>query len=188
LNRYAACHCSLYVSEPLARALPDVTCALVVSPLVKSLLEHLRQHPVQPPYPDQVCRMLQVLVDQLAAADCAGSYLPTSEDPLLGRVLAMIEADPGDNCSLAELASSVNSTERTLMRRAQRDLGMSLSEWRQRLRVVKAMPLLEAGAKVESIALDLGYGSASAFIAMFRRLTNTTPDEYRKGVRRSTEE
>jgi AraC-like DNA-binding protein len=35
---------------------------------------------------------------------------------------------------------------------------------------------------VETIALDLGYGSASAFIAMFKRLAGTTPDEYRKTV------
>ncbi|MCB2040609.1 MAG: helix-turn-helix domain-containing protein, partial [Rhodoferax sp.] len=67
-------------------------------------------------------------------------------------------------------------------RRCQRDLGMSLTEWRQRLRVVKALPRLEAGDKVETIAFDLGYGSASAFIAMFRRLMDVTPDEYRKTV------
>ena len=41
---------------------------------------------------------------------------------------------------------------------------------------------LEAGDKVESIALDLGYGSASAFITMFRRLMNVTPDEFRRGT------
>ncbi|GAA0565013.1 helix-turn-helix domain-containing protein [Halomonas salifodinae] len=183
LNRYEACHCSVYIAAPLAEALPGVTCALTVGPLIKALLEHLRQHPVQAPYPDDITRLLRVLVDQLAAAECAGSYLPTSEDPQLSRVLAMIEATPGDNRSLGELAAAVHATERTLMRRAQRDLGMPLSEWRQRLRVVKAMPLLESGAKVESIAMDLGYASASAFIAMFRRLTGETPDEYRRGLR-----
>ena len=67
------------------------------------------------------------------------------------------------------------------MRRSQRDLGMSLAEWRQRLRVVRAMPLLEAGQTVETIALDLGYGSASAFITMFKRLMGSTPDEFRRG-------
>ncbi|WP_229803105.1 helix-turn-helix domain-containing protein [Litchfieldella qijiaojingensis] len=33
---------------------------------------------------------------------------------------------------------------------------------------------------MESIAMILGYSSASAFIAMFRRLTHMTPDEYRR--------
>ena len=43
--------------------------------------------------------------------------------------------------------------------------------------------MLDAGQTVESIALDLGYSSASAFITMFRRLTGTTPDEFRKSQR-----
>ncbi|MCO4759204.1 MAG: AraC family transcriptional regulator, partial [Oceanospirillaceae bacterium] len=64
----------------------------------------------------------------------------------------------------------------------QRDLGIPLSEWRQRLKVVRAMPMLQAGTSVESVALDLGYSTASAFIAMFRRLLNMTPDEYRKNA------
>jgi AraC-like DNA-binding protein len=52
------------------------------------------------------------------------------------------------------------------------------------LRIVRSLALLEAGHKVEGIALDMGYGSASAFIAMFRRLMGMTPDEYRKGALR----
>lgn len=43
-----------------------------------------------------------------------------------------------------------------MMRRCQRDLGMSFAQWRQRLRVVAAMSLLEQGQTVESIAFDLG--------------------------------
>ena len=48
--------------------------------------------------------------------------------------------------------------------------------------VVKALPRLEAGEKVEAIAFDLGYASVSAFIAMFRRLMGVTPDAFRKGA------
>jgi AraC-like DNA-binding protein len=39
--------------------------------------------------------------------------------------------------------------------------------------------MLEAGRSVEAIGLELGYSSASAFIAMFRRMTGTTPDKVR---------
>jgi AraC-like DNA-binding protein len=122
-----------------------------------------------------------VVVDQLALAPRAGSYLPSSDDPLLAPVLLALQATPGDNRSLAEWAQLVHTTERTLVRRCQRDLGMGLLEWRQRLRIVKALPRLEAGEKVEAIAFDLGYASVSAFIAMFRRLMGVTPDVFRKG-------
>jgi AraC-like DNA-binding protein len=92
-------------------------------------------------------------------------------------VEAALEADPGDERSLADWAAQVHSTERTLARRCRRDLGMGFAEWRQRLRIVRALPRLEAGEKVASVALDLGYASASAFIAMFRRVTGATPRE-----------
>jgi AraC-like DNA-binding protein len=182
-NRQAMYYASLYVAEELCQALPRTTCALTLSPLVRALLEHLRQQPPTLPRSTEQERLLQVLVDQLAQAPCAGSYLPNSDDPLLASVLRLLEAQPGDNRTLPEIAHAVHSTERTLLRRFQRELGMSFTEWRQRLRAVKAMPLLEAGQTVETIALDLGYGSASAFISMFRRLMGVTPDEFRRGAR-----
>ncbi|WP_210542870.1 helix-turn-helix domain-containing protein [Rhodoferax sp. PAMC 29310] len=186
LNRFEAVHCSVYITPPVCQALPRNPCALTVSPVVRALLDHLRQQPAPqsgppPPISEQEGRLLQVLVDLLAQAPCAGSYLPTSDDPALSALLRQLEAHPGDNRSLAALAHTIHTTERTLMRRCQRDLGMSLNEWRQRLRVIKAMTLLEAGQTVETIALDLGYGGASAFIAMFKRLMSATPDEYRRG-------
>ena len=186
LNRYETCHCSLYVAEELSGALPKTTCALTVSPLMRAMLDHLRRHPPGLPRSAEEERLLQVLVDQLARAACAGSYLPMSDDPLLRPILEAVDANPGDARSLSELAQLVHTTERTLMRRCQRELGMSFAEWRQRLRVVKSMPLLEAGETVENIAHDLGYGSSSAFIAMFRRLMDITPDEYRKGSARTS--
>lgn len=182
MNRRAAHYCSLYVARTHCASLPQDACALTVSPLVRSLLEHLRQQIAGPTARAQQSRLLQVLVDQLTTAACANSYLPSSQDPLLAPVLDALRANPADQRSLAELAQMVHTTQRTLVRRCQRDLGMSLADWRQRLRVVRALPRLESGDKVETIALDLGYGSASAFIVMFRRLMDATPDEYRRSV------
>lgn len=182
LNRLQAHYGSLYIARDGCGVFPRTACALTVSPLVRALLDHLR---LQAPESDpgaRGLRLMQVLVDQLAQAGCANSYLPHSDDALLAPVLQALQADAADNRNLAELAGAFHTTERTLGRRCQRELGMSLSEWRQRLRVVQALPRLEAGHKVEAIALDLGYGSASAFIAMFRRLMDTTPDEYRRSI------
>ena len=181
LNHPETCHCSLYVSAPLCAALPTEACVLIASPLLRALLDHLRQWPTNAPPSAAHDRLLQVVVDQLAQAPRAGSYLPTSDDPLLAPLLQSLMAAPGDNRSLADWATAMHTTERTLVRRCQRELGMSLVEWRQRLRVVKALPRLEAGDKIEAIAFDLGYASVSAFIAMFRRLMGVTPDAFRKG-------
>jgi AraC-like DNA-binding protein len=185
LNRQQALHSSLYVAAGLCAALPGATCVLTVSPLARALLEHLRLQPPDLPQSLEDQRLLHALVDQLSHARSVGSYLPHSDDPVLGAVLEALERQPGDERSLAEWAAAFHSTERTVSRRCQRDLGMSFAEWRQRLRVVKALPWLQTGAKVETIALDLGYASASAFIAMFRRMTGVTPEEHRR-TRRAT--
>jgi len=182
LNRNEASYCSLYVGAPHCERLPAQPCALAVSPLIVALLDHLRVQTDPSSDAAEQLRLLQVLVDQLARAPCAGSYLPSSTDPALATVLEFLESHPDDNRPLPALARLAHTTERTLIRRAQRDLGMPLSEWRQRLRILKAMPLLAEGRKVESIALELGYASASAFIAMFRRLMNQTPAEFRKAA------
>lgn len=184
LNRHEATFCSLYLARERCRRLPREACALAVGPLLRALLDGLRARGIDTPRSAADARLVEVLVDELAAAPRQGTYLPTSEDPLLRPVIDALEARPDDPRSLAAWATQVHATERTLARRCQRDLGMSFGEWRQRLRVVRASALLEAGRSVESIALDLGYGSASAFIAMFRRMTGTSPSKFRDTPRR----
>jgi len=147
---------------------------------VKALLEQLRARGVDTPRTPRDARLVDVLLDELTAAPRQGTYLPTSGDPLLQPILAALETRPDDARTLAQWARRVHSTERTLVRRCQRDLGMSFGEWRQRLRVVRALAMLEAGRSVESIALDLGYSTSSAFIAMFQRMMGTSPDKLRR--------
>lgn len=183
LNRHAAVHCSLYVDPSLCGNLPQETTALEVSPLLRAMLEHLRENAERDHGAVEHLRFLQVVVDLVTAAPNVGTYLPWSVDPLLEPMLVHLRENPADNLSLAEHARRAATAERTLIRRCLRDLGMPFAEWKQRLRVVKAMPMLEANDTVESIAIALGYSNASSFIAMFKRMTGTTPDDYRASAR-----
>ncbi|WZB74707.1 helix-turn-helix domain-containing protein [Achromobacter insuavis] len=80
----------------------------------------------------------------------------------------------------AHWAATAGITERTLLRHCQQHLGMPFNEWRQRLRVVSALEMLDAGHPVQTVARELGYSTPSAFIAMFQRLTGQSPDSARK--------
>ncbi|WP_138465686.1 helix-turn-helix domain-containing protein [Poseidonocella sp. HB161398] len=175
-NREATEHCSVYVARDLCAAMPGRLCALVVTPLLRAILEELRAVPWDGSAAQG--RLLRVLADQLSACRVADSFVPDSADPQLGALLAVLRADPSDGRPLAELARAHGMSERSLIRRCRRDLGMSLTEWRQRLRVVAAISRLQAGASVEAVALDLGYSTASAFIAMFRGLTGESPGRF----------
>ncbi|WP_318389321.1 helix-turn-helix domain-containing protein [Enterobacter sp.] len=68
---------------------------------------------------------------------------------------------------------------RTVTRRFIAETGFSFTEWRQRVRLLRALELLAAGQSVSAIALDLGYDNVSAFIALFRRVFGVTPGRYK---------
>lgn len=125
-------------------------------------------------------RMLQVILDQLHQAELVSSYLPSTDHPALAKLLDFLNAHPANNHALDVLAKRVNMTERTLARHCQKELGMTLNEWRQRLKITQAMSMLATDKTIEMIAFDLGYANASAFISMFKRWMNTTPDQFRK--------
>ena len=179
LNRTDVSHGTLYVHESLCTALPIHAGIMLTTPLVNALLHHLKdyQQPIDVP---EHLRLLHVLLDQLKTAKLISSYLPHSNHIGIKQILDYLHQYPADQSSLAELAKICNMTERTLARYSQKELGMSLHEWRQRLKVIKAISMLNAGKKIESIALDLGYANSSAFINMFKRWMKITPDQFRK--------
>ncbi len=177
ISRAQACHGSFYIRPDLCEGLPQQAALLQVNALTRALLNQLRDASQQPAAATQ--RLLRVLVDQLVAAEVQGSYLPMSDDGVLGPILDVLWQNPADERTAAQLAALVHTSERTLIRKFDRLLGLSLREWRQRLKVVKAFALLESGQAVESIALDLGYNSASAFIVMFRNQVGMTPEQWR---------
>jgi AraC-like DNA-binding protein len=179
-NRHEASYATVYLAEALCTALPRQPCTMVVSPLTRAVLDTLHNRGIDAPRcaPDQ--RLFEVLLDELRVAPSYDSYLPTSQDPLLGRVLEALQASPWDSRSLAEWAATVHTTERTLARRCARDLHMSFGEWRLRLKVLRGIALLEAGRAVKDVALELGYSAPSAFIAMFHQQLGITPQAYLK--------
>ena len=61
----------------------------------------------------------------------------------------------------------------------QAELGRNFREWKRRLRLFKSMELLGAGMSVTATALELGYGSPSAFSFMFTREMGYSPKAYR---------
>jgi len=182
-NREAIVYRSLYVSAELSRQLPAAPCTLQIGDILKAILSDFAVRGVNIPESVADRRLAQVVLDQLQASPRHEDYLPFAQSALLGELLAALQAEPGDNRSLADWARQVHSTERTLARMCQRELGMSFGEWRQRLRFLAAIEALEAGRGVQEIAFDLGYSSASAFIAMFRRQAGTTPEQYRLASR-----
>lgn len=179
LNRTHVSHGTFYIHEDYCQKMPQQAGILITNPLVSALLNHMKNFPLEANSAEQQ-RLLLVLLDQLQQAPIMNSYLPHSEHPHLKEILYFLHQHPSNQSTLDSLAKQFNMTERTLARHAEKELGMSLNEWRQRLKVIKAMSMLQQDKTVESIALDLGYATASAFINMFKRWMQFTPDQFRK--------
>lgn len=176
-NDDAAQHCAIFIATDFCVELPSKPCSMQISPLMREMLEYLRELPSSEDCAEY-SRFMRVFLDQLLIAPSTSSYLPTANDPFLRRLLKELESNPGDNRSLEKLAQGIGISERSLSRKCKKELGMTLLEWRQRLKTLKSLAMLEEGRKVEDIALELGYSSSSAFSAMFKRMMGQTPADF----------
>ncbi|CAB5723300.1 HTH-type transcriptional repressor of iron proteins A [Delftia tsuruhatensis] len=177
---HAVVYRSVYLAPALCGALPGQPCSLRIGAIIKAILADFAVRDVHIPASDADLRLARVLYDQLLAVPVEPGYLPAAQHPALVEVLSAMRAAPHDHRSLAQWAASVHMTERTLARHCQRELGMGLGEWRQRMRYLQAIDALEAGLSVQQIAYDLGYSTPSAFIAMFQREAGTSPEQFRR--------
>ena len=167
------------LAPALCQDLPAQACTLAISDILKAILKDFAARDVQIPERPADVRLAQVLVDQLQQAPVHTAYLPYASGPLLSQVLRALLADPADNRPLAEWAAGVHVSERTLARQCVRELGMSFGVWRLRARVLAALEALDSARSIQEVAFDMGYSSASAFIAMFQRQAGCTPQQYR---------
>lgn len=178
-NRKETRFCAIDIAPDLDENLPSAPCLLTPTAIFNAIADDCFSRNLTEPQTEADLRMCRVLLDQISLAPRQDTYLPMSENKLLAPVLAALEKNPADNTSLAQWATRVYTTERTLSRRCVQELGMGFAEWRQRLRFLHSISLLEQGKTVHEVALDVGYSSSSAFIAMFQQISGTTPQRFR---------
>jgi AraC-like DNA-binding protein len=178
--RQAAEYVSVYVCDALAARLPSEGCLIVQTPLVRALFDDFCARRVSTMTDEWDIRQAELLIEHLARAGRAASYLPDSADRQLEPILKALRLDPSDTTPLVEWARRVHSTERTLARRFQAELGMSFVQWRNRVRMLRALAWLRENVPVHEIAARLNYSTPSAFIAMFRKQTGLSPERYRR--------
>lgn len=187
---------SLYIEQGLAAAFPEECGIVFVQPLLRELLVRFISGPqLYPEGETREARLVSVLLDELQAAPIEPLHLPMPQDRRLRRLAEMLINTPSLRFTIEEWGARVGASKRTLSRLFQRETGMSFIRWKQQLHVGLALQQLALGEPVTNIALDLGYESASGFIAMFRRMlghppvryfhdavSNSTPDLSRKVV------
>lgn len=169
---------SLYIASEAASR-HNATCKVLgVTPLLRELIRSFGSLPVEYDESGPDGRLVRVLLDQLSCAPVTGLMLPWPNDPRLRKLCDALQARPDSQESLNRWAARLDVSERTLSRLFTQQTGLTFRLWRQRLRLLSALPLLERGERVTDAALACGYDSLSAFIAAFGEQFGTTPGEF----------
>ncbi|OHX13152.1 AraC family transcriptional regulator [Chromobacterium sphagni] len=178
--RHAMHYTSIYINREQAARLPAHICLIEQTSLIRALLDDFCQRQITVISDPWDTRQAELLVERLVRASHEESYLPDSAQRLLQPILQAIRQDPADATTLKQWAEQVFSTERTLARLFQRELGMSFGQWRARARLLEALSRLKQGDSVQDISAALGYATPSAFIAMFQKQLGDSPERYRR--------
>ncbi|RFP24121.1 AraC family transcriptional regulator [Duganella sp. BJB488] len=166
---------SVYVAPDACAALPALPQVFQVSGLLREAVLRASAWPQAPAPAAAQERIVAVVLDELAAAAREQLVLTMPTDRRALKIALALAADPADARSLNEWADWAAIAPRTLTRRFAEETGLSFTDWRQRARLMRAVELLAAGQAVTAVALELGYDSLSAFIAMFRREMGVAP-------------
>ena len=112
-----------------------------------------------------------VFYDQLVQQEAISGGKTTSItiDKRLLPIIEKISTKPNIKDSLSNYSTVCSASERTLNRLFKNTFDMPFSTWRRNVVMEKALQLYRQGISVTDIALDLGYNSLSAFLAVFNQ-------------------
>lgn len=174
---------SVYVAERRCADLPQHPCAMRLSGLLREAAARAAS------WSDRIgaldaaqLRIGEVILDEIRGSQHERIGLPMPTDARLLRICQALGDHLADPRDAAQWARWAGLSARSLSRLFLAQTGCNFNQWRQRARLMRAVEWLAAGRSVTQIAIDLGYGNVSAFIAMFRRHFHTTPSQYARDL------
>ena len=169
---------TVYIRPDANPRLPTECQVVGISPLLRELI--LAAIAVTQPYAPGTRdeRLMQLLLDEVAVMPSLPLRLPQPSDRNLLAICGTLTRTPDDASTLGDWANRLGIDAKTIQRRFARQTGMTFGQWRQQARLIMALEQLASGVKVVDVALNLGYGSPSAFATMFKRQFGATPSAY----------
>ncbi len=164
--------------EPDAANLPEKSCTLSVSPMIREMVDRLARERADYLADSHAARIAQVILDELAQMPHERFNLPISSHPKIRAIADALTIEPSDRSTLSDWANRVAMSERSLARLLIRETGLTFGRWRQQLHLVVALRELASGKTVQNVAAELGYESVNAFITMFKKALGSTPAQY----------
>jgi AraC-like DNA-binding protein len=170
---------SLYVRGAACDGLPQAPRALQVTPLLREAIARAASWlPTGRTFTADEDRLAGVILDEIASAVDTPLHLPMPASPRLSELARQLIARPDDPRGLHSCARAAAMSTRSFTRRFRAETGMPFAAWRTQLRMLLAIERIAGGASITAVGLALGYDSASAFSAAFRRIFGTPPHHF----------
>ena len=174
---------TVFVAPEFCRQLPDRCTVVSVTALLRELILAAIDVGEGPHLDRAGSRLVDVLLDQIRAAETMPGHLAHPREPRLRALTDELLHDLSDGRTLEDCAAALGMAPRTFARFFQRETGMTFGAWRQQQRLMESTRMLAAGSSVTEAALKAGYDSTSAFIAMFRQAMGVSPGKFFAGKR-----
>ena len=111
----------------------------------------------------------------------APGWYAAQSDPIVGKALRLMYDDPARQWTVASLAMAVGVSRAALARRFQDLVGEPPMAYLTNWRLTLAADLLrEPDSTIGAVARQVGYGSAFALSAAFKRVRGISPQEHRR--------
>lgn len=167
---------TLYLWPGLSKSFSRECRVMAVSPLLRELLVFATSRKTLNRRARSDAQLVGVILEQLVVIPIPALYLPEPQDPRAQKLAKLLQDDPGNRRPLEEM--QIGASKRTVERLFRAETGMTFGRWRQQLRLLHALRLLATNKQVTTVALEVGYDSPSAFIAVFRQTFGMTPSRY----------
>jgi AraC-like DNA-binding protein len=179
---------SAYVRDEAAGSLPRCCRVIGVSLLLHALLQEAVDLPAEYGLDGRDGRVMALLLDEIASMPALPLNTPLPRDPRLARLCRALLSAPAMDIDIDAMALKAGMSRRSFTRVFRQQTGMSFTAWRQQACLLTALVRLGNGDRITGVAMDLGYGSASAFSAAFRKVLGAAPSRYLAADRGMTEE
>lgn len=169
--------------NPVTASLPSVVLArLTALPGADALLslvdeEAFTQQPGRQAALDRLCEVLMIRLLRFCLAQglTRGGALAGLADPKLRKALHAMHAFPARQWLLDDLAAEAGMSRARFAARFRDVTGHTPADYLAAWRVLVAQDMLRGGQALKTVAVDVGYGSVSAFSRVFTRHVGCTP-------------
>jgi AraC-like DNA-binding protein len=170
---------SLYISTPLLSAdewQQPLVCE--ISPLCRELVIRFCQGDPYYAVDSKQARLAQVMLDELQDQPSVTMELPLPSDKRILKICQALQNDPANRRSIEQWGNDIGLTGRSISRLFVLQTGLTFQQWRQRVRLIHALSLLQQGCRVAEVADQCGYDALSAFSDAFKQQFRVTPGQF----------